>query len=136
MNIPLSVIAAALVYFFLKLKNPGGHWLKKVEQIDWMCVPSSFPLPHSSFPTANSRSFVRLFVGLISGNGLVIGSTTSIILALTYGGVQYPWGSARILVPLILGVAGLVGFLYYEAAYAKEPTIPIHLFRNRTSLTG
>jgi hypothetical protein len=30
------------------------------------------------------------------------------------GGVMYPWDSWRTLTPLLLGVAGLVGFAFYE----------------------
>lgn len=50
--------------------------------------------------------------------------------------MEYPWSSARTLVPLIVGVVGLVVFLAYEAYLAKEPTVPIHLLQNRTSLSG
>ena len=46
-------------------------------------------------------------------------------------GVQSPF-----LVPLLVGFDGLVVFLLYKASLAKEPTIPIHLLRNRTSLSG
>lgn len=72
----------------------------------------------------------------LSGNLLVVASTTSIVAALTWGGVQYSWSSAHVLVPFILGFAGLAAFLYYESYFAGEPTVPIHLFNNWTSSSG
>ncbi|KAH8107508.1 iron permease [Phellopilus nigrolimitatus] len=47
-----------------------------------------------------------------------------------------PWSSPRVLVPLIFGALGLVGFLFYEALLAEFPLVPIRLFSNRTSLSG
>lgn len=38
LNIPLSAIAAALVFFFLKLKKPTGNYAERVRGIDWLYV--------------------------------------------------------------------------------------------------
>lgn len=40
--------------------------------------------------------------------------------------------------PIILGFAGLVGFLFFESLprLAPQPTMPIHLMSNRTSATA
>ena len=74
---------------------------------------------------------------LISGNFLVIASTTSVLLALAWGGVTYPWKSFRVLVPLILGIVGWAAFLLYEFLFAKEDAIvPFRLLKDRTSLSG
>ena len=54
---------------------------------------------------------------------IVIGSTTALIIALTWGGIQFPWSSARVLVPLIIGTFGLVVFLVYEARYLKHAIV-------------
>jgi hypothetical protein len=45
------------------------------------------------------------------------------MIALTWGGIQFPWSSARVLVPLILGLLGLAGFLVYEAKLAQHPIV-------------
>lgn len=46
---------------------------------------------------------------------------------------MYPWSSWRTLVPLLIGVAGLVVFAAYEVYVAAEPMIPAHIFSNRTA---
>ena len=89
-----------------------------------------------------------------SGNFIFIASTSSCILALTWGGAIYPWSSARVLVPLLVGLGGMAVFLAYEARFAKYPMVssaishaylvlysstsqvPFLLLSNRTSLIG
>lgn len=63
-------------------------------------------------------------------------STTLTIVALVEGGIQYPWKSYQILVPLILGLIGILAFLFYEAHFVEEPSVPYELLNNRTSLSG
>ena len=58
-----------------------------------------------------------------SGNLLIISSSSSCVLALTWGGVRYPWSSVHVLTPLIVGLAGMGFFLFYEARFAKEPIV-------------
>ncbi|KAI1746166.1 DNA repair protein RAD50 [Xylaria scruposa] len=70
------------------------------------------------------------------GNLLLIASTVSILYATTYGGTREPWSSWRIIVPLVLGLLGLFGFVFLETAkFIPEPVIPPRLFANRTSAT-
>ena len=57
------------------------------------------------------------------GNILVTGSTTSVVIGLTWGGVQYPWSSARVLSPLIVGLVGLCTFVIYEIYFCKPPVV-------------
>ena len=47
---------------------------------------------------------------------------------------MYAWNSWRTLVPLIIGAAGLVAFVFYEAFVAKEPLIRLAIFNNRTAV--
>ncbi|KAL4993119.1 MFS general substrate transporter [Aspergillus recurvatus] len=71
------------------------------------------------------------------GNALLIASVLAILLALTWGGTVHSWSSWRTLVPLILGLLGLIAFLALEASTllpTDEPTMPLRLFGNRTSL--
>ncbi|KZT23032.1 iron permease [Neolentinus lepideus HHB14362 ss-1] len=106
LNLPICGIAAVLVLIFVTLRTPPGTFAEKLKKIDWI------------------------------GNALVVASTTSTMIGLTWGGVEYKWTSYHILVPLILGLAGLVGFLLYEAFVAKNPLVPFHLFSTRTALSG
>ncbi|KAJ6470866.1 iron permease [Mycena sanguinolenta] len=77
------------------------------------------------------------FNGLIAiGNVLLVGATTSIIVALTWGGIQYSWGDDRVLAPLISGTIGLAAFFIYETHYAKHATIPLDVVNTMTGLSG
>lgn len=69
----------------------------------------------------------------ISGNSLLIASITSILLSLSWGGVRYRWRDWQTLLPLILGLLGLAGFIATQMV-VPEPTMPLRLFSNRTSL--
>jgi len=71
-----------------------------------------------------------------SGNAAIIASTVFVILSLTWGGVKYPWSSYHVLVPLVLGLAGIASFMLYEFSIAPHPIVPRHLLGNRTSLSG
>ena len=62
---------------------------------------------------------------LVSGNTIIIGSTISILLALTWGGLEFPWAAARVLTPLIIGAVGILVFFVIEALWIKEPTVSL-----------
>ncbi|KIO20949.1 hypothetical protein M407DRAFT_80977 [Tulasnella calospora MUT 4182] len=108
MNLPLTGFAALLALFSLELiKGPTEDTFKnKMRRLD------------------------------LTGNAMIIVSTTITIVALTWAGVQHSWSSAAVLVPLILGLLGIGAFFVYEAKVAVEPVVPWELMSNRTSLLG
>ncbi|MFE7171183.1 MDR family MFS transporter [Streptomyces sp. NPDC057616] len=55
---------------------------------------------------------------------------TSIVLVTTWGGTQYAWTSARIMELIGIGVAALIGFVFWQTK-ASEPVVPLHIFRSR-----
>ncbi|MHC3472960.1 MDR family MFS transporter [Streptomyces sp. 7R007] len=55
---------------------------------------------------------------------------TSIVLVTTWGGTEYAWTSARIMELIGIGVASLIGFVFWQTK-AAEPVVPLHIFRNR-----
>jgi len=65
----------------------------------------------------------------VVGAFLIVGATSALMLLLTLGGVRYPWASAP-----MLGLAGatalLIGMLYLDLTRAREPLIPLSIFRN------
>ena len=69
-------------------------------------------------------------------SALFVASTTSFLIPLAGGGVMYPWSSWRVLVPLLLGVVGLVGFCLFEKFIALEPTFRLSIFDKRTAVLG
>ncbi|KAJ7680653.1 Mfs1.2 [Mycena polygramma] len=106
LNLPVCGVAFILTLLFLSLPTPPGTLREKLRRMDWI------------------------------GNGLVISSTSSAIIGLTWGGVQYPWSSAQVLVPIVLGLCGVIGFFVYETRVAAYPLVPYTLLSNRTSLSG
>ncbi|KAJ6458426.1 iron permease [Mycena vitilis] len=106
LNLPICGLTLVLVFLFLNLRTPSGSFTTKMNKIDFV------------------------------GNILVVASTTSVMIGLTWGGVQYAWTSARILTSLILGGVGLVAFLWYEFTFATNPIVPRGLLSTRTALSG
>jgi len=51
------------------------------------------------------------------------------LLALTWGGTKYPWGSAQIIGMFIFAAVMAILFVYLESQ-AREPIIPLELFKN------
>jgi len=70
------------------------------------------------------------------GNTIIIGSSVSCTLALTWGGVTTPWDSSTVLAPLIIGLLGMVAFIAYEATVATNPLVPISLLTSWTGISG
>lgn len=48
-------------------------------------------------------------------------------MGMQWGGYQYPWSSAHVLAPLILGVVLIVAFVLWESYGAKHPMFPKRL---------
>ncbi|KAJ7641556.1 iron permease [Roridomyces roridus] len=106
LNIPISCLAAFFVTIFLRLKKPNTPLHEKLKHMDWI------------------------------GNSIIVASTTSVVIGLTWAGIQFSWSSAQVLAPLILGILGLVGFLVYEARFTEFPIVPISLLSSRTAFSG
>ncbi|TFK88802.1 MFS general substrate transporter [Polyporus arcularius HHB13444] len=106
LNLPICGVAGGLVLVFLKLPTPPGTFAEKFKRLDWV------------------------------GNALVVGGTAACTIALSWGGVIAPWNSAKVLVPLIVGLGILGLFLLWEAKWATYPMVPYSLMSNRTSLSG
>ncbi|KAJ5887443.1 hypothetical protein N7495_007484 [Penicillium taxi] len=67
-------------------------------------------------------SRVDFIGGFLSITGLIV-----FLAGLQWGGYQYPWSSAHVLTPLIVGVALLVAFTFWEIYGAKYPIFPTRL---------
>ena len=107
MNVPIGGLSLILLFLFLHVNYNKEMGMKdKVKRIDFI------------------------------GNTILVAALTGILFGLTYGGTDYPWSSWHVLVPLILGIAGLGLFHFYESRFPLEPTMPTRLFSNRTSATS
>ncbi|KAJ8486838.1 hypothetical protein ONZ51_g4577 [Trametes cubensis] len=106
LNLPLCGIAFPLTCVFLRVNTPKTSLREKMLQIDWL------------------------------GVSLVTASTVAVLLAITWGGLRFSWTSFHVLVPLVLGAVGVVGFFIAEYLWLKGPTVPRYFFTNRTTLSG
>ncbi|KAB5522047.1 major facilitator superfamily domain-containing protein [Coniochaeta sp. 2T2.1] len=107
-NVPVGGAAMGMIFLFLQVRyNKTTTLRQKLRRIDYI------------------------------GNVILVGSTVSVLYALTYAGTQLPWSSPRVLAPLIIGLAGLVFFGYFETTplAGAEPVIPPRLFRSPGTTT-
>ncbi|KAH8754373.1 major facilitator superfamily transporter [Diaporthe sp. PMI_573] len=68
------------------------------------------------------------------GATVLTASTTSFLVGIVWGGIQYPWDDWRSWFPIIEGIQGIIGILVYEFFFAKEPMVPPGIFNNRTMI--
>jgi EmrB/QacA subfamily drug resistance transporter len=61
---------------------------------------------------------------------ILILTVVPIMLALSWGGVEYPWSSLQIIGMFVFSAVALILFIFAEKR-SKEPILPLSLFRNR-----
>lgn len=106
-NLPLCAVSMILLVLFLRVSHPrsGGTIWQQLRRVDY------------------------------SGNVILRATVVSVLLALSWAGIDYPWSSWRVLAPLVLGLAGL--FLFYahqRSRFCSEPSIPTKLFSSGTAV--
>ena len=82
-------------------------------------------------PLTNRRSGSVDYIGA----GLLIVAFIPLLLAMSFGGQDYAWGSPMILGLLAASVAGIAAFLWIETK-VLDPIVPLGLFANRTFSTA
>ena len=65
-----------------------------------------------------------------AGAALASAATICLLLGLTWGGQTYPWGSAQVIGTLV-GSAVLFAAFFIVERFAKEPVLPLSLFKNQ-----
>jgi len=105
-NIPMIVIVAIGIWFFLTLRTDLTSIREKLKRVDYL------------------------------GIFIFVGSATSFLFGLTTGGVLFPWKSANVITPLVFGILGLILFWFVEDYVVKEPMMPMRVFKERTAFTG
>lgn len=69
------------------------------------------------------------------GNSIFIPSAIAVLLGLVMGGVEHPWSSWQVILPLVLGGVGWLAF-HVQQMYTSYPSLPGRLFGRRTSAIG
>ncbi|KAI8998689.1 iron permease [Trametes punicea] len=84
MNLPLCGVSLLMTSVFLRVQSPKFDLLEVMRSIDW----------------------IGIFV--------IVGSTISVLIAMTWGGLRFPWSSSHVLTPLIMHGAGVFAFFMWE----------------------
>lgn len=63
-----------------------------------------------------------------------LGCTVMLLLGLDFGGVLFPWDSAKVIALLVAGSCLIGAFIFSEAKFAKYPLVPMSLFKNKTNV--
>lgn len=101
LNLPIVAIGFAGIIAFLKLESRKRTLKQKLREIDYV------------------------------GSVIFLGSSTSFLIAITWGGVMYAWSSWHTLVPIIIGLFGLSVFVIWEAKLATHTLLPLGIFKNK-----
>ncbi|KAI8183911.1 Efflux pump mlcE [Colletotrichum sp. SAR 10_77] len=72
----------------------------------------------------------------VVGSGILIGAIVQLLLALHYGGAEYPWSSA-IVIGLFCGFAGAtILFMGWEYRAGANALMPLEIFKNKVVACG
>lgn len=69
------------------------------------------------------------------GAAMATAGLTGVVYGLIQAGENHPWGSGRVLVPLLAGVVVVIAFVALESRIA-HPLVPLRFFRNRTRVAA
>jgi hypothetical protein len=70
------------------------------------------------------------------GTVIFIGSMTSFLVGISWGGVQHPWKSAATLAPIIVGLSGLVAFFGWQMYRQEHTLLPMSIFYNWSAIAA
>lgn len=71
-----------------------------------------------------------------TGGFLFIASISSFLIGISWGGQMYSWSNWHTLVPVLVGIAGVVGSLIWERYGAKSPFIRLWLFEEKSAIAA
>lgn len=104
LNFPFCVLGLVLVPIYVKLTTPKTTLAFKLARVDWV------------------------------GSILFTASTTSFLVGISWGGIQFRWSSHQVIVPLTCGVAGIILTIIWESSFAREPILRPSLFHSSSAI--
>ncbi|KAI4711439.1 hypothetical protein J4E89_004004 [Alternaria sp. Ai002NY15] len=106
-NYPFCAIGFAVAILFVRLDAVAKlTFQEKLKRVDWL------------------------------GAVLFIGSMTSLLIGISWGGIQHPWDSVATLAPIIAGMTGIVAFFLWQW-YRKEHTLlPLAVFESWSAIAA
>ncbi|KAH8651397.1 major facilitator superfamily domain-containing protein [Xylariales sp. PMI_506] len=105
-NVPIGVTAFAVLFIFLHVQYERNlAWSRRFQRID------------------------------LSGNLIFVAAIAAVLIALTWGGTIYNWNTFHVIVPLAVGLIGILLFTAFEwtPRLCPEPSFPRKIVANRTS---
>ena len=105
-NLPICGIALGSVPFFVDSTNPSISFCESLLRVDWL------------------------------GGIMFTFSTTTVLIGLSWGGLQYPWTSPWTLCPIIIGSLGILSTMAWERKFAPYPLFRMCLFQNFSTVLG
>ncbi|KAI1198362.1 MFS general substrate transporter [Nemania serpens] len=105
-NLPISGVGFAILFFVLKLHNPRTPVREGLAAIDW------------------------------PGSLLIIGATLQLLFGLEFGGVTYPWRSVTVIALIVFSIVTFGVAILVERYVAKYPVIPLRLFKSRQNMVA
>ncbi|CAK7203070.1 hypothetical protein SEUCBS139899_005799 [Sporothrix eucalyptigena] len=135
-SMPTAGFGSAISTAFVLYTEQGWRWayyLLIIANVTAAALYSLFYFPPNFHQKHGTDSIMRWvknydYIGMF----LYLAGLLLFILGLSWGGSIYPWKSAGVIAPIIIGFSCLVALMLYEAkANIPEPLVPIHLFKNR-----
>jgi EmrB/QacA subfamily drug resistance transporter len=105
--------------------NPGWRWVFYVNLPVGAIALITLLI---GFPVTGSRGGSRRIDWL--GVATIVAGVVPLLVALTWAGSSYPWGSPQVLISLALSLVMFVAFVLVESRVA-QPLLPLDLFRNQ-----
>ncbi|KAK2784891.1 hypothetical protein FQN52_008827 [Onygenales sp. PD_12] len=103
-NFPFCVIGFVIVPVAVKIKKEEASFMSKIRRVDWI------------------------------GGALFIGSMTLFLMAISWGGAQFPWDHIATFAPLMIGIVGIAYTLWFEFRVAKVPFLRKNIFYCRSAI--
>ncbi|KAI5465732.1 major facilitator superfamily domain-containing protein [Mariannaea sp. PMI_226] len=104
--------------------------------IGFVVIPLTLKIKRKDAKSTSTKLREFDWIGTI----LFVGSLTSVLVPLSWGGVMYDWTSPRTFVPLAVGGVGIIAFGFHimnSTKYSRcDPLIRPSLFASLTSITG
>lgn len=106
LNFPFCVAGLIMIPLFVKINTTVKTSFKqKIQRVDWL------------------------------GSFLFIGGTTSFLIGISWGGIQYKWTSVNTVVPIFVGLFAVILSCVWEAR-VKEPVLRGSLFYNVSAIAA
>ncbi|KAK6460671.1 multidrug-resistance transporte [Scheffersomyces coipomensis] len=93
-NLPIGGIAAVFLWFAFNPPVPKSNLIEELKKYDYF------------------------------GTFLMISGFVVFLLALTFGGVNYPWGSAPVILCFVLGGVTIIAFVIWNIYFSKNKLFP------------